>query len=101
VVVSDPLAALEVATPLPSSGLAPPIWAPPLGHAPPVNCEGLQRKKVTVPVGVPAPPETVAWSVTGAPGVIGPPVDDLVCTVGCTFSTVKHSSDESVSLPGT
>jgi hypothetical protein len=95
VAVLPPLAGSEVATPLPLSVLAPPIRVPPLGHAPPVNCEGLQRKKVTVPVGVTPPPDTVAVSVTLPVGAVDV-VDAWVVICGRPFSTVKHSLESFV-----
>jgi len=74
--VLAPLAASDVACPL-LSVLALPICVPPVAHpTPTVTSFGWQRKNATVPVGVgcPAPPLTVAVSVTDDPGNTLPPV---------------------------
>ena len=84
----------DVACP-PLNAIALPTCAPAgLGHPAAVTSAGWHRKNTTVPVGVgcPAPPVTVAVSVTDVPG------DTFVLFVlacvavpdGC-FATVKHS----------
>jgi hypothetical protein len=94
--------ASDVACPL-ASVLAAPISAPPDTHPCPVTSAGWHRKNTTVPVGVgcPAPPATVAVSVTDVPG------DTFVLFVlacvavvdGC-LATVKHSLTAFVWLEG-
>src|SRR5262250_3703582 len=86
--------ASDVACPL-LSVLAAPIWVPPDTHPwPAVTSFGWHRKNATVPVGVgcPAPPVTVAVSVTDVPGTTLPPVglDCVAVPEGC-FTVVKHS----------
>ena len=60
---------LEMALPEPSRATDVPTWVPPEEQLPPlaVTVAGLQRKKVTLPVGVGPPPLTVAVSVAAVP----------------------------------
>jgi hypothetical protein len=93
--VLAPLAASDVACPSLSVFTAPTCVPSSAPHpTPTVTSAGWHRKNVTVPVGVgcPAPPVTVAVSVTADPGTTPPPVgvDSVTVVDGC-LSTVKHS----------
>jgi hypothetical protein len=88
------VAASDVACP-PLKVFALPTCVPAgLGHPAAVTSFGWHRKNATVPVGVgcPAPPVTVAVSVTDVPGVTLAPVglDKVAVPDGC-LATVKHS----------
>ena len=88
----------DVATPLafkvsPAAGV--PICVPAVpSHPPDVTSDGWQRKNFTVPVGTgcPAPPVTVAVSLTDVPGTTLPPVGlDVVAVFDGCLAVVKHS----------
>jgi len=87
--------AADVACPL-ASVIAPPICVP-AGEThpwPAVTSFGWHRKNVTVPVGVgcPAPPLTVAVSVTDVPGTtVVLFVLACVAVLDVCFTVVKHS----------
>jgi hypothetical protein len=78
----------------------------------PVTCVGSQMKNVTVPVGVPPAvvPVTTAWSnacvlpiVSGllsAPALAELPLHGVVTVVVGSWTTVKHSADELLSVNG-
>lgn len=71
---------------------APPTCDPPVGHPAAVACAGLQSQKLTVPVGTPTLPVSVAVSLTAVPGTTPPPCGlDCVEIVATPISTVKHS----------
>jgi hypothetical protein len=102
--VLAPLAASDVACPLLSVFTAPTCVPAGATHpTPAVTSAGWHRKNATVPVGVgcPAPPLTVAVSVTAVPGTTPPPLGtDCVTVVDGCFAGLKHSLPGSVWLDG-
>ena len=78
-----PLIVADVAEP-PASVTSPPTCVPPVGQPAAVTSLGPQRKKLTVPVGVPllATASTVATSCCAAPGAFSLPPGVAVVVIG-------------------
>jgi len=84
--------ASEVAAPATNVFVAPTFVPAEPSQPPAVISFGWQRKKFTVPPGVPKSPDAVKPSVTLVPGTTLPPVgDDVVARTGVFLPTVKHS----------